>query len=106
VRRFALFNLFVAFAFTVMADPVSSVAYAIEAALDGNLASLPTMAHVVGTIAVVAASYHQVALVLALNLRRLDPVLSLAAAAAISLHLWRTWVRRGRPGGVAGLGSR
>lgn len=63
MRRFALFNLFVAFAFTVMADPVSSVAYAIEAALgalDGDLASLvPTMALVVGTIAVVAASYHQ-----------------------------------------------
>ena len=63
MRRFAIFNLFVAFAFTVMADPVSSVAYAIEAALgalDGDLASLvPTMALVVGTIAVVAASYHQ-----------------------------------------------
>jgi hypothetical protein len=63
VRRFAAFNLFVAFAFTVMADPVSSVAYAIEAALgalDGDLAGLvPTMALVVGTIAVVAASYHQ-----------------------------------------------
>jgi len=53
----------VAFAFTVMADPVSSVAYAIEAALDhldGDLASLwPTMALVVATIAVVAATYHQ-----------------------------------------------
>jgi len=63
VRRLALFNLFVAFAFTVMADPVSSVAYAIEAALaglDGDLRSLaPTMALVVGTIGVVAASYHQ-----------------------------------------------
>jgi hypothetical protein len=43
----ARFNLFVAFAFTIMADPVSSVAYAIEAALaglDGDLADLvPTM---------------------------------------------------------------
>ena len=56
------FNLFVAFAFTIMADPVSSVAYAMEAALgalDGDLASLfPTMAVVVGIIALVAAGYH------------------------------------------------
>lgn len=56
-------TLFVAFAFTVMADPVSSVAYAIEAALgalDGDLAGLvPTMALVVGTIALVAATYTQ-----------------------------------------------
>lgn len=55
--------MFIAFAFTVMADPVSSVAYAIEAALgalDGELAGLvPTMALVVATIALVAASYTQ-----------------------------------------------
>ena len=59
----ARFNLFVAFAFTVMADPVSSVAYAIEAALaglDGDLANLvPTMGLVVATIAIVSATYHQ-----------------------------------------------
>jgi hypothetical protein len=56
------FNLFVAFAFTIMADPVSSVAYALEAALgalDGDLASLfPTMALVVAIIALVAGGYH------------------------------------------------
>jgi hypothetical protein len=56
------FNLFVAFAFTIMADPVSSVAYAVESALGGlddRLASLlPTMALVVGIIALVAAGYH------------------------------------------------
>ncbi len=56
-------HLFVAFAFTVMADPVSSVAYAIEAALralDGDPASLVmTMALVVGVIIVVSATYHQ-----------------------------------------------
>src|SRR5947209_6004187 len=56
--------LLIAFAFTVMADPVSSVAYAIEAALralDGDLALLlPTMALVVGIIAVVILNYHQV----------------------------------------------
>jgi Amino acid permease len=56
------FNLFVAFAFTIMADPVSSVAYALEAALgslDGDLGSLfPTMAVVVAIIALVAAGYH------------------------------------------------
>ena len=52
-----------AFAFTVMADPVSSVAYAIEAALaqlDGDLGQLVlTMALVVVTIVLVAATYHQ-----------------------------------------------
>jgi hypothetical protein len=56
-------HLFVAFAFTVMADPVSSVAYAIEAALralDGDPASLvATMAVVVGIVVVVATTYHQ-----------------------------------------------
>jgi amino acid transporter len=55
--------LFVAFAFTVMADPVSSIAYAIEAALrhlDGNLGDLfLTMGLVIATIAIVAATYHQ-----------------------------------------------
>jgi hypothetical protein len=63
MRGFARFNLFVAFAFTVMADPVSSVAYAMEAALgelDGHLSHLvATMTLVVATIAVVAAAYHQ-----------------------------------------------
>ena len=60
--RITVFNLFVAFAFTIMADPVSSVAYALEAALgglDGDLESLfPTMALVIGVIALVAAGYH------------------------------------------------
>jgi hypothetical protein len=55
--------LFIAFAFTVMADPVSSVAYAIQAALshlDGALIDLlPTMVLVVATIAIIAATYHQ-----------------------------------------------
>lgn len=55
--------LLVAFAFAVMADPVSSVAYAIEAALralHGDLALLlPTMAVVVGVVAVVTVGYHQ-----------------------------------------------
>jgi amino acid permease-like protein len=56
-------KLFVAFAFTVMADPVSSVAYAIEAALaglDGRLEALTlTMAIVIAIVAVVSAGYHQ-----------------------------------------------
>jgi len=62
--RFAAFNLFVAFAFTVMADPVSSVAYAIEAALgaldghDGN-GLVITMGLVVGAIALISAGYHR-----------------------------------------------
>ena len=55
--------LLIAFAFSVMADPVSSVAYAIEAALralDGNLALLmPAMSAVVLVVALVVASYHQ-----------------------------------------------
>ena len=55
--------LLIAFAFTVMADPVSSVAYAVEAALralNGNLSLLlPAMAVVVGIIAVVVANYHE-----------------------------------------------
>ena len=61
--RLGRVHLFVAFAFTVMADPVSSVAYAIEAALralDGELGELVlTMVAVVGIIVVVAATYHQ-----------------------------------------------
>jgi hypothetical protein len=55
--------LFIAFAFTVMADPVSSIAYAIESALrklDGDLGDLfLTMGLVIATIAVIAATYHQ-----------------------------------------------
>ena len=55
--------LLIAFAFTVMADPISSVAYAIEAALralDGHLALLwPTMALVIAIIAVITINYHQ-----------------------------------------------
>jgi hypothetical protein len=55
--------LFFAFAFAVMADPVSSVAYAIEAALralNGHLELLlPTMAIVIGIIALVTLNYWQ-----------------------------------------------
>lgn len=55
--------LLIAFAFTVMGDPVSSVAYAIEAALralHGDLALLlPTMVVVVVIIGVVIANYHR-----------------------------------------------
>jgi hypothetical protein len=62
VRR-ARAVLFFAFAFAVMADPVSSVAYAIEAALralGGHLdLLLPTMALVIGLIALVTLNYWQ-----------------------------------------------
>ncbi len=55
--------LFFAFAFAVMADPVSSVAYAIEAALralNGHLSLLlPTMAVVIAIIALVTLNYWQ-----------------------------------------------
>jgi hypothetical protein len=63
IVRLGRVHLFIAFAFTVMADPVSSVAYAIEAAqraLDGDPASLAaTMGLVVGIVVVVAITYHQ-----------------------------------------------
>jgi amino acid permease-like protein len=63
LSRSARALLFFGFAFAVMADPVSSVAYAIEAALralDGRLALLlPTMAIVVGIIGLVIANYHR-----------------------------------------------
>src|SRR5437762_11840062 len=55
--------LLVAFAFAVMGDPVSSVAYAIEAALralHGDLALLiVTMGLVLGIIVLVSINYHQ-----------------------------------------------
>ncbi len=55
--------LLLAFAFAVMADPVSSVAYAVEAALralDGDLSLLfATMTLVVAIIALVIVNYHQ-----------------------------------------------
>ncbi|MEC3975818.1 amino acid permease [Amycolatopsis sp. H20-H5] len=55
--------LLFAFAFAVMADPVSSVAYAIEAALralHGDLALLlPTMGLVVAIVVLVIVNYHQ-----------------------------------------------
>ena len=63
VRRPPKGLLFFAFAFAVMADPVSSVAYAIEAALralNGHLdLLLPTMGIVIGIIALVALNYWQ-----------------------------------------------
>src|ERR671933_1971060 len=55
--------LLVAFAFAIMADPISSTAYAIEAAL-GRLNSdlgliLPTMGLVILVIAIIVANYSQ-----------------------------------------------
>ena len=55
--------LLVAFAFAIMADPISSTAYAIEAAL-GQLNSdlaliLPTMGLVILVIAIIVANYTQ-----------------------------------------------
>src|ERR671934_709058 len=55
--------LLLAFAFAVMGDPVSSVAYAMEAALralDGRLGLLvPTLAIVIGIIGLVIVNYHR-----------------------------------------------
>jgi hypothetical protein len=54
--------LLIAFAFAVMGDPVSSVAYAIEAALralHGDLGLLmATMGVVLGIIVLVSVNYH------------------------------------------------
>lgn len=54
-------SLFFGFAFAVMADPVSSVAYAVEAALralDGHLEMLfPTMSMVIGVVTLVTINY-------------------------------------------------
>lgn len=61
----------------------------------GDGRRLALVANVGGVVAVT--------LVLVLNLRRLDPALSLLASGAISLYLWRTWIARGRPGGVAAI---
>lgn len=62
-RRTVRAVLFLAFAFAVMADPVSSVAYTIEAslrALDGHLGLLlPTQILVLGVIALVDVNYWQ-----------------------------------------------
>jgi Amino acid permease len=56
-------TLILGFAFTVMADPVSSVAYAIEASLrslKGDLTQLlPSMVAVIAIIGVISATYHE-----------------------------------------------
>jgi hypothetical protein len=61
MKRSARALLFFGFAFAVMADPVSSVAYAIEAALralDGHLSDLfPAMAIVIGVVVLVTINY-------------------------------------------------
>lgn len=46
-----------------------------------------------------------VAVILAINATRLDSMIALAASAAVATYLWRTWVRRGRPRGVATAGA-
>lgn len=61
LTRGATAMLFFGFAFAVMADPVSSVAYAVEAALralDGHLEDLfPAMALVIGVVCLVTINY-------------------------------------------------
>jgi Na+/proline symporter len=54
-----------------------------------------------GAAAVNLAGALLVALVLALNLTRLDSAIALIASLAVAAYLWRSWVRRGRPGGIA-----
>jgi hypothetical protein len=50
--------------------------------------------------AIAAGGTLAVAVVLVLNLRRLDPILSSGTAAIVSVYLWRSWVAHGRPGGI------
>jgi hypothetical protein len=58
-----------------------------------------------GELAINCVGIVLVGFVLALNLARLDGLVSLAAAALASLYLWRAWVRRGRPSGVSRVGA-
>jgi hypothetical protein len=44
-----------------------------------------------------------VALVLTLNLTRLDSAIALGASGLLAIYLWSAWVRRGRPSGLARL---
>jgi hypothetical protein len=53
------------------------------------------------SFAVNAVGIVLVAFVLAINLTRIDAVISLVATAVIALYLWRAWIARGRPGGLA-----
>ncbi|ULE33442.1 amino acid permease [Mycobacterium sp. IDR2000157661] len=46
-----------------------------------------------------------VAIILAINATRLDGVIALVASTAVAVYLWRIWVLRGRPRGVAGAGA-
>jgi hypothetical protein len=84
--------LFLAFAFAVMADPVSSVAYAIEAALRALGAHLLTATNLLGALAV--------AFKLVVNPARGYPLLALAGTALIAGLLYSRWVRAGRPAGL------
>jgi len=58
-----------------------------------------------GAFAVDVLGVALVGMVLALNMRRGGPLISLAAAGAISLALYAIWARRGRPSGVTTLTS-
>jgi hypothetical protein len=46
-----------------------------------------------------------VALVLGLNLTRLDSAIALLASLAVAAYLWRVWVARGRPSGLPTTGG-
>ena len=147
-------SLVLAFAFTVMADPVSSVApEAALRSLDGDLASLlPTMTAIIAIIGVISATYHEligrfpggggpegiarafgegwafvplgallvgftltvavlnivgaalVAIILGINATRLDGLIALLTSGGVAVYLFRIWVSRGRPKGVAVAG--
>lgn len=55
--------------------------------------------------AIAAGGTLAVAVVLVLNLRRLDPILSLGTAAIVSVYLWRSWVAHAPPGGIPSVAT-
>jgi hypothetical protein len=102
-----------------MGDPVSSVAYAIEAALRElvlfyavavflsflfGLLSMAVFSRWEGArlfLALNGVAIAAVVVTLAVNLRRVYPIASLGAACAIALVLHRRWIRAGWPRGVS-----
>ena len=46
-----------------------------------------------------------VAVILAINATRLDGLVALGVSGVVAAYLWRVWVSRGRPGGVADAGA-
>ena len=59
---------------------------------------IPLLLNVVGAVLVT--------IILGINAGRLDGLLALLASGGVAVYLWRIWVRRGRPRGVAATGAK